>query len=141
MADITVTAAQVGLMRTVDNEVYSFIANAAITAGQAVYLIPSSTGAGKVAPADGSAAGTANTLIGVAIHAAAAGRAVDVVKRGLLQGFTFTQDYFAPIYLSDTDSGVLADAAGTVSKIVGRVVPVPTDSGLSKALYVQVDWN
>jgi hypothetical protein len=40
----------------------------------------------------------------------------------VLDGFTFSQAFNAAIYLSDTD-GRLADAAGTVSKIAGRVLP------------------
>lgn len=51
-----------------------------------------------------------------------AGWPVTVVRRGVLDGFTFTQAYDAPIYASDTD-GRLGDAGGTVSTPVGRVIP------------------
>lgn len=50
-----------------------------------------------------------------------AGFPVTGIRRGVMDGFTFSQSYGAAIYLSDTD-GRLADAAGTVSVKVGRVV-------------------
>jgi hypothetical protein len=59
---------------------------------------------------------------GIATKTVAAGEALTAVRRGILDGFTFSQAYDAAIYLSDTD-GTLADAAGTVSTVVGRVVP------------------
>ena len=40
----------------------------------------------------------------------------------MLDGFTFTQAYGAQIFVSDTDAR-LGDAAGTVSVVVGRVIP------------------
>ena len=43
MADLTVTAAKVGLVKPLQSEVHSFIAAAAITAGQAVYMTTSGT--------------------------------------------------------------------------------------------------
>jgi hypothetical protein len=52
----------------------------------------------------------------------AAGETVTALKVGVLDGFTFSQAYDAAIYVSDTD-GRLGDAAGTVSKIAGRVIP------------------
>lgn len=65
---------------------------------------------------------TENRIWGIALRSVAAGATVTAVRRGYISGFTFSQAYDAIIYLSDTD-GVLADAAGTVSTIVGRVVP------------------
>ena len=76
---------------------------------------------GKFTNANGTTSGEAR-VYGIATKSVAAGAAVTAVKRGILDGFTFTQAYDAPIYLSDTD-GTLADAAGTVSTIVGRVIP------------------
>jgi hypothetical protein len=52
----------------------------------------------------------------------AAGIPVTAVRKGILDGFTFSQSFNAAIYVSDTDAR-LGDAAGTVSRIVGRVIP------------------
>jgi hypothetical protein len=55
-------------------------------------------------------------------HAVPAGMAVTAVKKGILDGFTFSGNTNAPVYVSDTD-GRLDTVAGTVSKIVGKIVP------------------
>lgn len=60
--------------------------------------------------------------IAVGTHAIYAGMPVTAVRRGVLDGFGFSQAYDAPLYLSDTD-GRLADAAGTMSVVVGRIIP------------------
>ncbi len=51
-----------------------------------------------------------------------ANESVTAVRRGTLDGFTFSQAYDAAIYVADTD-GRIGDAAGTVSTVIGRVVP------------------
>lgn len=50
-----------------------------------------------------------------------AGFPVTAIRRGVMDGFTFTQDYGTAIFLSNTD-GRLGDAAGTVSVRIGQVV-------------------
>jgi hypothetical protein len=77
--------------------------------------------AGKFTNSNGTTT-TENRIYGIATHSANAGEALTAVRKGVMDGFTFSQAYDAIIYLSDTD-GRLADAAGTVSTIVGRVVP------------------
>lgn len=89
----------------------------AITAGEAVRIDTT----GKFTGANGTTT-TENRIYGVATRAAAAGESVTAIRKGVLDGFVFSQAYDAIIYLSDTD-GTLADAAGTVSTIVGRVIP------------------
>lgn len=89
----------------------------AITAGAPVRIDT----AGKFTNSNGTSAGEARVW-GIATRTVAAGESLTAVRRGILDGFTFTQAYDAAIYLSDTD-GTLADAAGTVSTAVGRVVP------------------
>lgn len=88
-----------------------------ITAGEAVRIDT----AGKFTGANGTTT-TENRIFGIATHAAIAGEAVTAVRKGVLDGFNFTQAYDAIVYLSDTD-GTLGDTAGTVSTIVGRVIP------------------
>jgi len=51
-----------------------------------------------------------------------AGFPVTAIRHGVLDGFTFTGTTNAPVYVSDTD-GKLDTAAGTVSKVVGRIIP------------------
>jgi len=89
----------------------------AIVAGAPVRI----EAAGKFTNGNGTDT-TENNIWGIATNSAAINEPVTAVKRGLLDGFTFTQAYNAPIYVSDTD-GRLGDAAGTATKLVGRVVP------------------
>lgn len=76
---------------------------------------------GKFTNANGTST-TENDLYGIATVTAAAGEPVTAIRRGVLDGFDFTQAYNAAIYVADTD-GRLGDAAGTASKVVGRVIP------------------
>lgn len=83
---------------------------------------------------------TENDVWGIATVTAAAGEPVTAVRRGVLDGFTFSQAYNAPIYISDTD-GRLGDAAGTASKVVGRVIPgwaVTLGTAADKLLSVEL---
>ncbi len=77
--------------------------------------------AGKFTNSNGTTT-TENRVWGVGTRSVIAGEALTAVRRGVLDGFTFSQAFDAPIYLSDTD-GTLADAPGTVSTAVGRVIP------------------
>lgn len=65
---------------------------------------------------------TENRIYGVATKSVIAGQAVTAIAKGVMDGFTFSQAYDAILYASDTD-GRIGDAAGTASKIIGRVVP------------------
>lgn len=76
---------------------------------------------GKWTNANGTTSGEARVW-GIATKSVIAGEALTAVRRGTLDGYTFSQAFDATIYLSDTD-GTLGDTAGTVSTIVGRVVP------------------
>lgn len=136
MADLTVTAAQAAVVFPDNAEIYDFEAAETITAGQAVYINSS----GKVATASAAIAGTA-AFRGVALNGGAAGQAISVLKKGHIYGFDLSGlAYDAAVYLSDT-GGALADAAGTVSKQVGIVVPLNDTGTLTKVLYVNADWS
>jgi hypothetical protein len=73
-----------------------------------------------------------------------AGLPVTAVRRGVLDGFTLTdQAWDCPIYADDTD-GMIGDAAGTVSVEIGRVIPSLANLAgvaLGKLLYVAVGAN
>lgn len=133
MAVITSTATQVSLVFPQSAEVYDAIAGETITAGQAVYFNSS----GKIIKSNAGASGTAK-FAGIALNSASAGQAVSVLVRGHVKGFTLSGAYGSKAYLSDT-AGALADAAGTVSVVVGSVVPL-SDSARSKVLYVNSSW-
>jgi hypothetical protein len=134
MADLTLTAAQVEPLHPEDCVIRDMKAAAAITKGQAVYQ----TAAGLAGVADANAAGL-QQFRGLALSGVATGQIVSVLIEGEVAGFDLSgMNYDAPAFLSDT-AGALADAAGTLSVNVGRVVAV-TDAALTKALYIKADW-
>lgn len=90
-----------------------------LVAGEVVAIDPTT---GKLIPADASTA-AANRAYGVTLRAAKAGYGVTVVRYGILDGWDLSSlDYDDPVYLSNT-GGAIADGAGDVSVVVGRVVP------------------
>jgi hypothetical protein len=93
---------------------------AAVKAGAAVRIDTN----GKFVECDGTTAGNADAY-GIATHrCGAAGEALTAIAKGVLGGFDFTaQAFWSDVFISDT-VGVLADAAGTSSKKVGKVIPV-----------------
>lgn len=95
---------------------------------------------GRVTPANGSGAGEA-TFEGIAVNKSTRiGEAITVVRDGLLDvgNALSALAIGALVYLSNTD-GTLADAAGTVSVVVGKVVPAwgNPPSGADKLLRVR----
>lgn len=135
MADLTVTAANVSRAYPDTDETFDVIAGAAITEGQPFYIDSN----GEAQLGDASAAGTAQ-IRGIALSAGQAKQVISAIKRGWLEGMGISGlAYDARVYLSDT-AGSLADAAGTVSVTVGRVLPA-TDSDRTKLLYVDLDFR
>jgi hypothetical protein len=117
MANIAVaTAGEIQIVVSIQQ--HTFPAAEAIVAGAPVRI---DTTAGTVTNANGTTT-TENRVWGIATKSVAAGEVVTVVRRGFLDGFTLAGNYDSAVYLSDTD-GRLGDTAGTVSTIVGRVVP------------------
>jgi hypothetical protein len=114
-----IAVASAGRIRIVESIVQLTLPAAeAIVAGAPVRL---DTTAGTFTNSNGTTAPEARTY-GIATKSVAAGETVTALKVGVLDGFTFSQAYDAAIYVSDTD-GRLGDAAGTVSKVAGRVIP------------------
>lgn len=108
----------------------------AISAGSAVRL---DTTAGTFTNSNGTTAPEAR-IYGIATRTVAAGEAVTAIRKGVMDGYTLAGAYDSAVYLSDTD-GRLADAAGTVSTAVGRVIPgTATTRGTSydKLLFVDL---
>ena len=78
---------------------------------------------GRFTNANGTTAAEARVWgIATGKHATVAGTPLTAIRRGVIDGYNFTQAYDAAIYLSDTD-GTLGDTAGTVSTVIGRVIP------------------
>lgn len=116
MADIAVaTAGRIHVVESIQQ--MTLPATEAIVAGAPVRIHTD----GKWTNANGTST-TENDVWGIATASVAAGAPVTAIRRGVLDGFTFSQAYNAPIYVSDTD-GRLGDVAGTASKVVGRVIP------------------
>ncbi|MEI7847452.1 MAG: hypothetical protein WCK35_16750 [Chloroflexota bacterium] len=113
-----VTAARVEVVEIFEQ--MTLVAAESITPGAPVRL---DTTTGKFTNSNGTLAAEARTYgIAVGTHTVIAGMPITAVRRGVLDGFVFTQNYDAPIYLSDTD-GRLGDAVGTVTLEVGRIIP------------------
>jgi hypothetical protein len=94
----------------------------------------------QFAKGDASVSGTTNGLYGITVRKVKAGEPVTAIAKGVVGGFTFTQAYGALIYLSDTE-GRIGDAAGTVSKVVGMVIPAygqPRGTSAAKLLRVNL---
>lgn len=118
MADITPSATAVMVVESFEQ--CTLITAEAVAPGQAVRI---DTTNGRFTLANATTAAEAR-VYGVAVggHNIPAGYPVTAVRRGVLAGFTLNGAYDAAVYLSNTD-GALADAAGTVSTPVGRVLP------------------
>lgn len=81
------------------------------------------TTAGTFTNSNGTTTGEADVYgIATGDKIKAAGETITAVAKGILDGFVLAGNFSSKVYLSDTD-GRLADAAGTVSTVVGQVVP------------------
>lgn len=115
----------------------TLVAGENITGGQAVKIDPTT---GTAHLSNGTAAAEAR-IFGIALKSVVSGLPVTILRKGVIDGFDVDgNDFDDPIYLSDTD-GTLADAAGTVSVVVGRVIPgtaVLLGDGYDKLLFVDL---
>lgn len=135
MADLSITAADVRIVES-SRQLRTRIAGATITAG----MVLRTDTAGKVVGADGSAAGTAD-VVGVAITGGAANLPITVAPANALVNVGNALSalaYGAPVYLSDTgtNTGTMADAAGTATLIVGYVEQSENASTPDKLLRI-----
>lgn len=139
-ADISVTAAQVAPVfeKFGKAEIYTGVAAATITAGQAVYRV-AATGLLNLADANTGAGDNEAQFRGIALNGGGAGQAIDVIAHGCVYGFDLaSENYDAIMYLSDT-AGALNDTAnGTNTVRCGRVFPM-SDADATRVLFVSVD--
>ena len=132
MTDLTVTAAKVGRVFPQNDEVISVKLYETVTAGQAAYQ----TTAGLFGLCDTNAAGL-QQFRGVFLQGGGAGQTVPMLKRGCVEGLGVSSlNGDAVIYASDT-AGALADAAGTLTVVAGRVFVLPNGS---KVAYIDAQW-
>ena len=136
MATITVVAAEVAPV--VIYEQFTLPVTEAVTAGQYVRIDVSD---GALELGNATSATEVGTRRGIALHAAAVGETLTVLKRGIIAlGSTALSSYAYedPIYLSDTD-GTLQTTAGTVSTaIVGRIYPGNANTTPDFLLWVEL---
>lgn len=134
MTDIVVAAAKVGAVFSIQAEIIDLMAGETITAGQVVYTKTD----GTVALCDGNATGLEQAR-GIALKAAKAGQVVPVLKKGGCEGFVVSGlNADAVLYTSNTP-GALADAAGTLEVVCGRVMVLP-DGNSTKICYFDFSW-
>lgn len=136
MADLTITAASVALVKAIEEFVLP--TNEQVDAGEAVYLVAAS---GKLGLADGNGAAPLNEPEGIAYRSGRfSGDAVSCLKRGWLDlgSALDALDYGAPIYLSNT-AGALADADPGNGVIIGEVWPAFGNTTADKLLYVNIE--
>lgn len=136
MADITVTAAKVACANEDISEIVDVTLAETVTAGQALYLVAAT---GKYGIADANDSGKQQAR-GIALKGGAAGQTVPMLKKGPVYGFTLSGNYDSVAYLSDT-AGALADSAGTMTVVVGRVVPANDIPTFTKLLWVECDYS
>lgn len=119
MADLTILAADVSVAR-IFSQLPDGPADETITPGQAVrYNVTT----GKYTKANATTAAEGR-VIGICTSVMGDGLTISVMRKGFLEvgPALAAVAYDAPIYLSNSD-GVLADTAGTVSTVIGRVMP------------------
>jgi predicted RecA/RadA family phage recombinase len=134
MTVIAYTEAQVALADPADADTFPVIAAADIIKGQLVYLNTS----GKYGLALATTAPTLKQM-GVALSTVAAGQPLTILRKGHMAGYTVTAlAYGALVYASDT-AGAADTAAGTVSRVIGSIVP-KTDPALTKLVYFDFNW-
>jgi len=134
MADIALTTADRVKVVGIPERQLTLVAAADITAGAPVYI----TSAGKFDVADANGSGTTRPY-GIATQTVKSGMACTAIKRGRMSGWTLSIAYDAAVYLSDT-VGRIADAAGTTSVLLGRVVPSTAELlGTSPTKILEID--
>lgn len=136
MANISVlTAGKIEIVESLQQ--MTLPAAEAIVGGAPVRL---DTTTGKWTNGNGTTAPEAR-IWGIATKSVAASEPLTAVRRGVLDGFDLSGlNYDAALYASDTD-GRIADAAGTVSTVIGRVIPatgVTLGTAFDKVLSVEL---
>ena len=134
-ADITVTAAKVGLVYPDKAEVHDFVAAEAITAGQ--LFAQDSNGRAVLSDANGS--NTLPQVKGLALNSVGIGQSVAGLKRGHVYGFTLTNNAYDALMYASATAGAVSDTAAGINNALARVVALP-DTSATKVLYFDISW-
>lgn len=135
MAKVNVTPALVAVVFPQKAQIFDRIAAEQLAPGDTCYLNSN----GKAAKANAGAAGTL-AQPGTVLTPARAGQGVSVLKSGHVAGYDVSGlAYGAALYASNT-AGEVADAAGTVSKVIGHVEAIPVANGAQKVAYIEHVW-
>ncbi len=131
MTDLTILSTGISPVWPEQAEIKACKAAADLTAGNSLHTDAN----GKMNKSDANGSSPANRFRGIALQTVKAGQTFDNLIEGYIQGYDLSGlAYDAPVYVSDT-AGALADAAGTTSLLVGRVVPL-NDKDKTKILRV-----
>ncbi|KKN57476.1 hypothetical protein LCGC14_0561880 [marine sediment metagenome] len=138
MANIALTAAQIGAIDPKKATIKSYLAGSTITKGQPV----SQETDGTVDPSDASTGGVYlfEQFRGIALSGGGAGQAIDVLEDGELYGFTVSGKNCGDLLYVSNDVGRIADAAGDETVYVGRVTAL-TDGSATKVARIQVIYS
>ena len=133
--ELTITAADVHLVRASDNELMTGPMGEAGTAGQ---YFRQNTTTGVFNHGNASSSTELGGVYGLLIDTAGVSMTGTIALPGAivdlgdaLSGAAFD----APIYVSDTDSAI-ATSAGTTSRVVGRVIPAFGNTTADKLLLI-----
>lgn len=138
MANIALTASQIGVVDPKKSKIKSYLAGSTITKGQPVAQETD----GTVDPADASGGGgyLFEQFRGIAISGGGAGQAIDVLEDGELYGFTVSGKNCGDLLYVSNDVGRIADGAGAETVYVGRVTAV-TDGSATKIVRIQTIFS
>lgn len=136
MADIALTAAQIGVVFPEKAEIFDGEALVTITAGQSLYVDPTT---GKLGLCDANDTGK-EQFAGIALNGGGAGQAISVLRRGAVYGFTLAGNYWALAYQGDT-AGTLADAASATKTVRAGLIIALNDKAKTKVLFVDAEMH
>jgi len=134
MSTVAVTTAQVAMLDPIKCVTRSYIANEAITRGQAVYILTT----GKVGLADSDGSGT-RQFRGIALDTVGAGQAVEVLHDGEIGGFGVSALNADTLVYVGTVAGTLI--TGTGGAKAGRVVTLTDKPTYTKVLRIFTAWD
>lgn len=140
MADIAVTADDVGLVDPLNATVHSYKCGATITKGQAVSMATD----GTVDPSDGSSGQgyLFEQYQGIALQGGGAGQAIDVVSVGLVYGFTVSGLNSGDVITLSNTAGALEGASGgDVNVYVGRVHPLTDGATVTEVIRLDMAFG
>lgn len=140
MADLTVTAAQLRIMESIEARLIPMIADEAIDKGEVVYR----KATGRAGLARGNAVGTSK-VVGIATTDVAAGTAFEALYHGRLAGYGLgSVDAGSTVYLSAATAGAVADTETTGAtnvKVPLGTVHTMTDGTGTKFILFDIPQN